>query len=106
PRIIFIEADGTEHAVDAQDGFSIMEAARDNDVPGIEAECGGAGSCATCHVYIGTDWIAAVGRAGRAEHELLELVECRRDESRLSCQINICQDLDGLVVQLPESQGF
>lgn len=83
-----------------------MEAARDNDVAGIEAECGGAGSCATCHVYIDEAWIALSGAPGRVENELLELVEGRREESRLSCQINISDELDGLIVRVPEAQGF
>jgi 2Fe-2S ferredoxin len=106
PRIIFVEFDGTEHPVDADNGLSIMEAARDHDVPGIEAECGGAGACATCHVYIDKDWAATFGTAGRIERELLELVEGRRDESRLSCQINISDEMQGLVVRMPEMQGF
>lgn len=106
PRITFVEFDGTEHSVNAANGFSVMEAARDNDVPGVEAECGGAGACATCHVYIDEAWIAVSGTTGRAEQELLVLVEGRREESRLSCQINISDKLDGLIVRLPETQGF
>lgn len=83
-----------------------MEAARDNDVPGIEAECGGAASCATCHVYIDSAWVTVCGPAGRVEDELLELVEDRREESRLSCQISISDEMDGLIVRLPETQVF
>ena len=105
-RITFVKPDGTEHQVEADDGYTIMEAARDNDVPGIEAECGGAGACATCHVYIDPAWAAVSGEAGPTERELLELVEDRRAESRLSCQINIRAELDGLIVRLPETQGF
>lgn len=105
-RITFVEADGTEHQVEADDGYTVMEAARDNDVPGIEAECGGAGACATCHVYIDEAWAAVSGEAGRAEREMLELVGDRRTGSRLSCQINICAALDGLIVRMPETQGF
>jgi ferredoxin, 2Fe-2S len=106
PRITFVEFDGAEYSVDVGNGFSLMEAARDNDVPGIEAECGGVGACATCHVYIDKDWLAVSGTAGRVERELLELVEDRREESRLSCQINISDEMDGLIVRLPETQGF
>ena len=105
-RITFVEFDGTEHQVDADGGCTVMEAARDNDVPGIEAECGGAGACATCHVYIDKAWASFAGEAGRVERELLELVEERREESRLSCQINISSVMNGLVVRLPEEQGF
>lgn len=104
PRITFVEFDGTEHVVAARNGTSVMEAARDSDVPGIEAECGGAGACATCHVYVDKQWVAASGVAGRVEQELLELVADRRDESRLSCQIEISDEIDGLVVVLPETQ--
>jgi len=106
PRITFIGFEGAEYTVDADNGFTVMEAARDNDVPGIEAECGGAGACATCHVYIDKEWIAVSGTAGRVEGELLELVEDRREESRLSCQINISSEMAGLVVRLPKTQGF
>lgn len=106
PRITFVESDGSAHHIDAGNGLSLMEAARDNDVPGIEAECGGAGACATCHVYIDSAWFAVCGPAGRVEGELLELVEDRRQESRLSCQINISDVMDGLIVRLPETQGF
>ncbi|ATE66510.1 2Fe-2S iron-sulfur cluster-binding protein [Rhizorhabdus dicambivorans] len=105
-RITFVEFDGTEHPVEADDGYTVMEVALDNDVPGIEAECGGAGACATCHIYIDRDWTAVAGEAGPTERELLEMVEDRRAESRLSCQINIRAELDGMVVRLPEVQGF
>lgn len=106
PRITFIEFDGTEHLIDADNGLSVMEAARDHDVPGIDAECGGVGACATCHVYIDQKWLATLGLAGGVEEELLELVEDRRVESRLSCQLNISDELEGLVVRMPEIQGF
>ena len=104
PRITFVEFDATEHVVDARNGTSLMEAARDSDVPGIEAECGGAGACATCHVYIDRKWVGASGVAGRVEQDLLELVADRREESRVSCQINISDEIDGLVATLPETQ--
>jgi 2Fe-2S ferredoxin len=106
PTITFIGFDGAEHQVDAGNGLTLMEAARDNDVPGIEAECGGAGACATCHVYIEKEWLAVAGPAGRVEQELLEMLEDRRAESRLSCQIDLSDEMDGLVVRLPETQGF
>lgn len=106
PRITFVEFDGTEHRVDADNELSLMEAARDNGIPGIEAECGGASACATCHVYVAKEWLAVSGTAGRTECELLELVDDRCEESRLSCQIMLSDELDGLVVRLPEVQGF
>jgi 2Fe-2S ferredoxin len=106
PTITFIGFDGTERRVNVDKGLTLMEAARDNDILGIEAECGGAGACATCHVYIEKEWLAVSGPAGRVERELLELVEDRREGSRLSCQIDISDEMDGLVVRLPETQGF
>jgi len=106
PRVTFIACDGTEYPVEAHAGFTLMETARDNGVPGIEAECGGAGACATCHVYVDDAWTGACGPAAPVESELLALVEDRRAESRLSCQIEISDELDGLVVRLPASQGF
>ena|SRR5690606_36926915 len=106
PRITFIELDDTEHHIDARNGLSVMEAARDHDVPGIDAECGGVGACATCHVYIDQKWIATLGLAGGVEQELLKLVEDRREESRLSCQVKISDELEGLIVRMPEIQGF
>ena len=106
PTIIFSEFDGTQHGVDVENGVSMMEAARIGDVPGIDAECGGAGACATCHVYIGEHWRALLPPIGRVERELLELVDEHSDESRLSCQIIAEEALDGIVVRLPGRQGF
>lgn len=106
PRITFIEFDGTEHHVDAASGLTLMETARDNDVPGIEAECGGAGACATCHVYVDERWLAASGGAAGVEREMLGLLDDARQESRLSCQINLSDAMHGLVVRLPQTQGF
>lgn len=106
PRITFVDADGAEYPVNADIGLTIMEAARDNDIPGIEAECGGAGACATCHIYIDRQWYAVSGEADRVEQELLDLVQERRDESRLSCQVKISDEMEGLIVRLPEEQGF
>ncbi len=103
-KITFIEASGTEHVVDAKPGFSVMEAAIWNDVPGIEAVCGGACVCATCHVTI--DERARKGLQAQSGDELglLEDHEDRTEDSRLSCQIKVTRSLDGLVVRLPEVQ--
>jgi len=106
PRITYIEFDGTPHLVDVGTGTSLMQAARDNDVPGIEAECGGACACATCRVYVEKDWLAVTGPARGAELKLLEFTVGYGEGSRLSCQIDITEELDGLVVRLPESQGY
>ena len=104
PQVTFIEFDGTQRTVDADAGQTVMQAALDNGVEGILAECGGCCSCATCHCYVDEAWVNKVGPAGEDEKEMLEGVLEPRDSSRLSCQITLTDDLDGLVVSLPESQ--
>ena len=104
PKIKYIEHDGTEHEVDAAVGTSVMNVALDNLVPGIDADCGGECSCATCHVMIAEDWVAKVGSPGETEESMLDLNPERQSNSRLSCQIEVTDALDGLVVQLPEFQ--
>lgn len=105
PKVIFIALDGTERAVDATVGESVMAVAVRNGIPGIIGECGGNCSCATCHVYVGEDFTASVGGAGDMEDDLLDLgVSERRASSRLSCQIPVTEDLDGLTVHVPEEQ--
>jgi len=103
-KIKFILFDGTETVVDAPDGTSVMNAALDNLVPGIDADCGGECSCATCHVIVDPAWIDVVGRPGEQEESMLDLNPDREENSRLSCQIRVSAELDGLVVQLPEFQ--
>lgn len=103
-RITFIEYNGTEHQVDAEPGQSVMLAAINNMVPGIDADCGGACSCGTCHVFVDPHWFTATGEAGEYEEPMLDLNPDRRPESRLSCQITVTEKLDGLVVRLPEFQ--
>lgn len=105
PRIIFIEPDGTEHVVEGSCGMSLMEAARAQAVPGIEAHCGGSCACATCHVHVDPAWMARVGEAEDMERDMLECVAVPGPTSRLSCQIALSDALDGLVVRLPEEQG-
>lgn len=104
PKITYIEHDGTTHEVDAGAGTTVMNAALDNLVPGIDADCGGECSCATCHVMINPEWMAKVGQPGDTEESMLDLNPERQDNSRLSCQIKVTEDLDGLVVNLPEFQ--
>src|SRR3546814_14671649 len=106
PKITFVEFDGSSHSVEAEAGVSVMEAARDGNVPGIEAECGGACACATCPVYIDDEWLAITGPAGETERELLALVEDFEESSRLSSHIDITDAMDGLMVRLPEAKGF
>jgi 2Fe-2S ferredoxin len=105
PKVVFITLDGAQRVVDAHAGESVMAAAVRNGVPGIIGECGGNCSCATCHVYVADDFTAEVGGAGDMEDDLLDLgVADRRDSSRLSCQIKVTDDLDGLTVHIPEEQ--
>ena len=103
--ITFIEHDGTQHEVDATEGISVMENAIQNGVPGIDADCGGQCSCATCHVYVKADWLEKTGGIGDMEESMLDLNPERQGNSRLSCQIAFTGDLDGLTVDLPEFQG-
>lgn len=105
PKVVFIAIDGASRIVDAQAGESVMAAAVRNGIPGIIGECGGNCSCATCHVYVDEEFYASVGGADDMEDDLLDLgVADRRDTSRLSCQIQVTEDLDGLTVHVPAEQ--
>ncbi|WP_265518399.1 2Fe-2S iron-sulfur cluster-binding protein [Nitratireductor luteus] len=104
-RLTFIAFDGTRFEVDAENGSTVMENAIRNGVPGIEAECGGACACATCHVYVDEEWTDAVGGPEVMEEDMLDFAYDVRPNSRLSCQIRVSDELDGLVVQVPERQA-
>jgi len=104
PRVTFIQADGDSSEVNATSGDSVMETAIDNDVYGIVAECGGACSCATCHVYIEDEWLGKLPQPDALEDGMLDCVIDRRPNSRLSCQIRISNEIDGIRVRVPESQ--
>ncbi len=104
PRIKFVEHDGTVHEVDVDSGSSLMKAAIDNLVPGIDADCGGECSCATCHVVLPDDWFERLGSPANREEEMLDMNPERRSTSRLSCQIRISEELEGIEVLLPEFQ--
>lgn len=103
-KITFIQPDGASQAVDAEAGNTVMEAAKLNNVPGIEAECGGACACATCHVYVDAAWTAKTGKPAEMEEDMLDFAFDVRPESRLSCQIKVTPELDGLVVRVPGKQ--
>jgi 2Fe-2S ferredoxin len=103
-KITYIEFDGTEHVVDVKPGLSVMEGAVKNNVPGIDADCGGACACATCHVYVDDAWTGRTGEQSVMESSMLDFAENIQPTSRLSCQIKVTEDLDGLVVRMPESQ--
>lgn len=104
-KISFVESNGTRHDLEAENGASVMETAIRGGVPGIVAECGGACTCATCHVYVDEAWTDIVGGASVMEEDMLDFAYDVRDESRLSCQIKVRDELDGLVVHVPEKQG-
>ncbi|MFV0360519.1 2Fe-2S iron-sulfur cluster-binding protein [Tropicimonas sp.] len=105
PRITYIEHSGKEHVVDVAKGLTVMEGARDNGVPGIDADCGGACACSTCHAYIHPDWVAKLPEMDVMEEDMLDFAyETRPGLSRLTCQIKVTDALDGLIVQLPEKQ--
>jgi len=104
-KITYVTADGETFAIEAQNGTTVMENAIRNDVPGIEAECGGACSCATCHVYVDEAWSAVVGTPEVMEEDMLDFAYEVRPTSRLSCQIRVRDELDGLVVHVPERQA-
>jgi len=105
PLVKYIEADGREFEVDVAVGNTVMQGAVDNLVEGILAECGGACACATCHCFVDEAWMEKLGRADDMEKELLEAVVDQRETSRLSCQIIVSEDMDGLMIHLPESQN-
>ena len=104
-KLTFIGADGTRYDVTAENGSTVMEAAIRNGVPGIEAECGGACACATCHVYVAGEWFEATGKPEPMEEDMLDFAYDIRPTSRLSCQIRVSDALDGLVVTVPERQA-
>ncbi len=105
PKVVYVSAEGDERVVDAGVGESVMAAAVRSGVPGIIGECGGNNSCATCHVWVRDDFRELVGGPGDLEDDLLDLgVSDRRDNSRLSCQIAVTEELDGLVVDIPPEQ--
>jgi 2Fe-2S ferredoxin len=104
PKVTYVQPDGVSKLVDVRAGTTAMEAAVDNDVAGIVAECGGACSCATCHVYVDAAWMAEVPPPDAQESGMLECVLDRRDTSRLSCQIVLTPAVDGLVLHVANEQ--
>jgi len=103
-KITYVEHDGTEHVIDVKTGQSVMEGAVKNNLPGIDADCGGACACATCHVYVDEAWRAKTGTMTAMEESMLDFAEAVQPNSRLSCQIKVTDELDGLIVRMPESQ--
>ena len=105
PKITYIEHGGNEHVVEVSSGLTVMEGARDNNIPGIDADCGGACACSTCHVYVHPDWVTKIPGREPMEEDMLDFAyEPDPDRSRLTCQLKVTDALDGLIVQMPERQ--
>ena len=105
PRIVFIQPNGESRVIDADTGHTVMNAAVNHSVPGIDADCGGACACATCHVYVDPDWFSRLPPAEAMESDMLECAHEPNARSRLSCQLRVTQAVDGLVVHLPTRQA-
>ena len=104
-KITYITHDNQTHTVEVQNGLTVMEGARDNNIPGIEADCGGACACSTCHVYIDKDWINKLPPIDDIERDMLDFAfEPDENSSRLTCQLEVTEKLDGLIVKMPEKQ--
>ena len=104
-KIIYIEFGGTQHVVDVETGLTVMEGARNNNVPGIEADCGGACACSTCHVYVASEWVGKLPEKDPMEEDMLDFAyQPDPNRSRLTCQVKVTDELDGLVVNMPERQ--
>jgi 2Fe-2S ferredoxin len=104
PKVIFITPDGERHEVNVENGYTVMEAAINNNIEGIVAECGGACACATCHSYIDEAWIAKMPEMDDMEDSMLDAAYERKDSSRLTCQLEMNDDWDGLVVHVAENE--
>jgi 2Fe-2S ferredoxin len=104
PKITYIEHSGTPHTVDVPVGLTVMEGAVNNNIPGIDADCGGACACSTCHVYVNPEWVAKLPVREDMEVDMLDFAFEPNERSRLTCQIKVTPALDGLVVQMPEKQ--
>ena len=104
PKIIYIEHSGKSHTIEVANGLSVMEGAVQNNIPGIDADCGGSMACATCHVYVKEEWFNKLPKKEDGEEDMLDMAFEPKKNSRLSCQLMISDQLDGLVVNLPEKQ--
>ena len=105
PKITYIEHSGKSHAVEVPNELSVMEGAVQNNIPGITADCGGACACATCHVYVDEKWFDKLKKKDEAEQDMLDMAFEPNKFSRLSCQISVSDELDGLAVKIPSKQA-
>ena len=104
PKITYIEHGGKEHKIEVSNGLTVMEGAVQNDIPGIDADCGVSMACATCHVYVKEEWFNKLPKKEDGEEDMLDMAFEPKKNSRLSCQLMVSDQLDGLVVNLPEKQ--
>ena len=104
PKITYITSDTKVHEIDVENGLTVMEGAVQNDIPGIDADCGGSMACATCHVYVKEDWFNKIPSKQEGEDDMLDQAYEPKSNSRLSCQLMVSDELEGLVVNLPEKQ--
>ena len=104
PKITYVEHGGKSHTIEVANGLSVMEGAVQNNIPGIDADCGGAMACATCHVYVKEEWFNKLPKKEDGEEDMLDMAFEPKKNSRLSCQLMVSDQLDGLVVNLPEKQ--
>ena len=105
PKIIFIDKSGKNKSAEVDAGLSVMEGAIQNDIPGIDADCGGAMACATCHVYVEEKWLDKIPKAEDAEIDMIDMAYEPKKNSRLSCQLIVSDELDGLTVTTPDQQS-
>ena len=103
-KIIYIEYDGKSHTIEVANGLSVMEGAVQNNIPGIDADCGGSMACATCHVYVKEEWFNKLPKKEDGEDDMLDMAFEPKKNSRLSCQLMVTDQLEGLIVNLPEKQ--
>ena len=105
PKITYIEHDGKTHTIEVASGLSVMEGAVQNNIPGIDADCGGSMACATCHVYVKEEWFNKLPKKEDGEEDMLDMAFEPKKNSRLSCQLTVTDELDGLIVNIPSRQG-
>ncbi len=104
-KIIYNTHDNKTHTIDVQNGLTVMEGAVQNDIPGIDADCGGGMACATCHVYVDEDWVEKLPQKDDGEEDMLDMAFEPKKNSRLSCQIIVSDELDGLIINIPSKQS-
>ena len=105
PKITYNTHDNETYTIEVQNGLTVMEGAVQNDIPGIDADCGGGMACATCHVYVKEDWFNKLPKKEDGEEDMLDMAFEPKQNSRLSCQLVVSDDLDGLIVNIPSKQG-